>query len=488
MSHRGRLYSAASLLVFLLSSLTSVNAQANDPSTGTLKISVTDVNGASVVGAQVEVSLPGQGAVVAKTDQTGVATVTGLTPGTYTVIVKAKAFRRQTLPDIAVQASQVVPVPLELVFAGEMVNTTVGTTDTGTFVKVMTSASLGPLGMLTNPASSASQMANIDPQLIAASQNFIYPSIIFYIASSPVATVTSDQDTSHARLTETAQKSVTKANQEKDRFPEWLDATFRLIFLDLDGNEIPEACSANSTDRVQVLGQLPQQTIAATQNNSVADVSQAIVDTSGALATFYPGVKDQVSAATSAMNIVFKDLFPPRPVAYQYSYVNGSCEVGWYFRPNKKAGAGTVGAASVLGLQTGVLMLKVPKTVNAIEIKSMTLSAWNKRTSTKNSKLHETDLQTVSILPLPQEEKIDYNGLQNLTIFPALISRDVAKRVLHITDDIEFDKFVTDNKIVSTGKKNAYVTNKSLSQFLAAVAAPATPATGSALGDQSAPE
>lgn len=476
---------ACCTLLASLALTAQVAAQAPTPADG-LTITARDVSGAVVANATITLKGPQHSTATKATGDDGTAQFTHLPTGRYSVEASAQGFdvTRQSHVDVSDDKANAITLELQTRYPATEAMAT--ESSTGEFVKVMTSASLGPMGMLVNPAPSTTQLTAVDPELVAASQNYLYPSIIFYIAATPVASVEDKvnasalsfaRDSRDQQKVAKRRKAIETANQEKNRFPEWLDATFVLTFLDGSNKPLPDACAAESSDRVQVLGQLPQQTVAATENRPIADISQAVVDTSGALATFYPGTKEQVSSATSAMNVAFKDLFPPRPVAYQYSYLDGSCTMGWYFRPNKKAGSGTVGAASILGLQTGVAMLKVSKAVAKIRVESLTISEWNKRPTTDKTKLYKTLKTTVAVLPLPQPTEVDYESLQSLTMFPALISRDRAKKIVHIDDDADFDAFVKDKNIVTTGTKNAYVTNKSLAQFITPVIA--TPAAGS---------
>ncbi len=156
-----------------------------------------------------------------------------------------------------------------------------------------------------------------------------------------------------------------KSAQESDRNPLWLDATFTLVPKDEKGNPLLTACTDGD---VQILGILPQQTTGGTKTQTAADVASGINDAAGALTSFYPGSQDLVTSATKALNVVFGVIFPPKPIAYQYSYMDGNCRFGWYFRPDTSAAAGSGGASSILGLQTGIILLKTKKTIASIGV------------------------------------------------------------------------------------------------------------------------
>jgi hypothetical protein len=331
-----------------------------------------------------------------------------------------------------------------------------GATD---YVRVAVNAVAGPMGYADGPSpTGATQNLNAQQQALNAAQRYNYPSVIFYISASPLVYLPQDGST-----------ATIGSAQETDRNPLWLDATFVLEPLDRAGHQLPNACTDGS---VQVLGLLPQANLSAPKAQVAADVAQGVVDVSGALASFYPGVQGQVAAATKALNVLFQDIFPPRPVAYQYPSMNGNCEVGWFFRPNTTPGAKD-GQASILGIQTGIVLLKTSGDVKQIRLSGQTLSAWSKAPSSTSKSLYVGQSADIGVVKLPDMENVDYDNLTSLSMFPSLISQGRAMKILHIDGSADFVKFAQANKLVGTNATYDYVTNASLAAFLGIGAPPA---------------
>jgi hypothetical protein len=202
------------------------------------------------------------------------------------------------------------------------------------------------------------------------------------------------------------------------------------------------------------------------KNQMGADIATGVNDVAGALASFYPGAQNQVTAATKAMNVVFQDIFPPQPVAYEYSNMNGNCDFGWYFRPNKSNTAGASGPASILGIQTGILLLKTKNNIASIHVNGRSISAWNKPPSSTSKSLFTVSDRLIGAIALPDVSKIDFNNLTTLEMFPSLIKRSDAMQIVHIEKDADFIAFATANKLVGTNATFDYVTSNSLAAFL----------------------
>jgi len=326
------------------------------------------------------------------------------------------------------------------------------------YVTVSENAVAGPMGYVAAPAvSNAAQSQTPQQQALLASQPYNFPSIIFYVSAAPLVNLPSS---------DALQQKQTA--QETDQNPQWLDASFTLSFFDANGRLLPSACNDGS---VQVLGLMPQQTITALKTRTTADVASAVNDAAGALATFYPGTQGEVTAATKAMNVVFQDIFPPRPVAYEYSYMTDNCNFGWYFRQNKSAANPAAGEASILGIQTGIALLKTRKDVASVRVNGRSISLWDKPpTSSSKDRLfitRDADVPFANIV-LPSIDSVDYDNLTSLAMFPALIPRVAAKKILHMENqpDTRFVAFATENKLVGTDAAFSYVTNVSLSAFL----------------------
>lgn len=323
---------------------------------------------------------------------------------------------------------------------------------------VTANAVAGPMGYIeTPPLGNAVQSQTALQQAIIANQDYNFPSIIIYISAVPVVNPPGGPNDL---------KRIKK--QETDQNPIWLDASFTLTFFDKDGQPLPEACKDGSS--VQVLGLLPQQTVAALKNQTISNVSSAANDVAGALSSFYPA-SGVVAASTKALNVLFQDIFPPQPVAYEYSNLIDECNFGWYFRQNRSSTSSASGDASILGIQTGIILLKTRKEIASIKVNGRSLSQWNRPLTPDD---HNSDVlfvndRLVGTVILPSSSNINYDSLVDLSMFPALISKKDAESILRFTSataDTDFITFATTNKLVGTNATYDYVTNASLSAFL----------------------
>jgi hypothetical protein len=486
------------LLVLLLCSagVVSAGAQAIVQEPDSVSGQVVDASGAAVGGASVVVKSKSTGLTYpTQTDTTGhysvvnvpegatsiTVTVPGLAAVKKDVTVKAgRSVKVGTIrlaapaPAMAVapptpmgdpvepELAQAVPPPQNDVTPGpvramppqdEDKNGVYGNAATN-FVTVSANAVAGPMGYVSTPSmGSATQARTAEEQAFAASQKFNYPSIIFYVSAVPLVNVTSSSDPDQIQ-----------AVQETNRNPLWLDASFTLTFFDRNNTLIPSACTDG---RVQVLGLLPQQTVAALKNRTAANVATDITDAAGAIASVYPGASTGATAATSALNVVFQNIFPPQPVAYEYSNMNGNCNFGWYFRPNTSSSGGASGEASILGIQTGIVLLKTSDDIVSIKVNGRSLSAWNKPPTSKSKQLFVAPDREIGTIKLPDLNNINYDDLTApLTMFPSLIAKKVAMQILHIGTDAEFLAFAKANKLVGTDEAFDYVTNGSVSAFM----------------------
>jgi hypothetical protein len=428
---------------------------------------VVDPDGTPIPGASVALTnlVTGQKAT-ASTDGAGAFTFSNPPRGPATILVSAPRFNSSGPINRTVNGAPIVLNPVKLTYSiGPPVGATqheLTSTPAGeSYVTVSSNAVAGPMGYAATPSLDGATQSpqSAQQQAFIAGQQFNYPSIIFYVSAAPLV-----------NLPNTNATSMIEASQETDRNPLWLDASFTLSFYDRDGNPLAGACSDGS---VQVLGLMPQQTVAALKNQTIADVASAANDVAGALATFYPGTSSEVGAATKAMNIVFQDIFPPKPVAYEYSDMTDNCDFGWYFRPNTTA-TGSGGQASILGIQTGIALLKTAKSIASIKVNGRSLSAWNNsptadkdKEKDKKNKLFLVDDRPIGIISLPSTDNIDYDNITSLVMFPALIPKAQAMKILHIDKDADFVAFATANKLVGTNNTTFdYITNSSLENFL----------------------
>jgi len=479
---------AARFLVFLLlgtAGAASSMAQAV-AATGSISGMVSDETGAAIPGAKVVLINNSTGQVFStNTDASGQYKILNFPLGAATIKISSQGFAVfQNTVNVSVSQSvtqnavlsvnsaleslsaAAVAVPVEAVAPPTKAVTPPGKPDSksptvqGDYVIVSANAVAGPMGYVATPSlGSAVQSQSAQQQALASSQGYNFPSIIFYISAVPLVNLPSIS--SGDSMIQDEDKKIQK--EETDLNPLWLDASFTLTFFDKDGKSIDGACRDGS---VQILGLLPQQTVTAMKNQMGADIATGVNDVAGALASFYPGTQNEVTAATKAMNVVFQDIFPPQPVAYEYSNMNGNCDFGWYFRPNKSSTAGASGPASILGIQTGILLLKTKNNIASINVNGRSISAWNKPPKSSSKSLFTVSDRLIGTITLPDVSKIDFNNLTTLAMFPSLIKKSDAMQIVHIEKDADFIAFATANKLVGTNATFDYVTNSSLAAFL----------------------
>jgi len=109
------------LLGLCLIAACASNALAQPAATATLRVTAVDPSNAVIVGAVVtvtgaEAATRGQPVPPAQTTETGIATLTGLTPGRYTVLAEFPGFETRTLPDVRIRSGEnkqvaVLPLP-----------------------------------------------------------------------------------------------------------------------------------------------------------------------------------------------------------------------------------------------------------------------------------------------------------------------------------------------------------------------------------------
>jgi Carboxypeptidase regulatory-like domain len=455
--------------------------------TVTISGSVTDASGAAIAKAKVIATNTATGqAFPAKSYKDGSYTTPGLPFGSYMVVITAPGFQGYVDKDVTVSSGSALtlnarlerPQPVgaiapQALMAPQAIAQAIAPAPASNpqvitspdpknpgqpanFVRVTINGVLGPMGYVETPSlSAASQVSGVNAQAVLASQNFNFPSIVLYISAAPLVYAP-------ARVTQPNELNKLQSAQETNRNPQWLDSDFQLTPLDENGQPLSQACTNGD---IQILGLLPQQTLGGAKNQTVADVASGVSDVAGALASSYPGVGSQVASATKAVSVLFQDIFPPQPIAYQYSNMNGNCEFGWFFRPNTSTNVAD-GPASILGIQTGIILLKTKKNIKSISVSGQTLSQWSGRPSIYGDKLYLSDLVTLPTFTLPDAKDIDYNLVTDLKAFPALISKSQAEKILHITDDQTFTEFAKTNRLVATTASYDYVTNASLSAAL----------------------
>ncbi|MGA3047943.1 MAG: carboxypeptidase regulatory-like domain-containing protein [Terracidiphilus sp.] len=437
---------------------------------GNISGQVIDENGKPVKGAKIVVTGAALTNILsAKTDSSGHYAIPGIAPGPASVTVTAHGFPSQPAVPVTVIHSQTVTLNISLSKnpSPSTPHPDPSTKPAGDFVTVSTNAVAGPMGYVITPSlTSAVQSETTQQQAFDAIQKFNYPSIVFYISSAPLVYLSADKK---------GQISEDQAKQETDREPLWLDASFTLKFYEKDNNggEVAiddSACKDGST--IQIIGMLPQQTTSALKNSTAANVTTAVNSVAGALTSLLPQ-GSQVSAATNALNVLFQNIFPPQPIAFQYSNITDNCNFGWFFRPNDIAGS-TVGQASILGLQTGIVMLKTKKKITKIEVTGRSLSAWNKPPTASSNSLFNLPDAKIATITLPSKAEIDFSNLASLSSFPLLIPKCEAEKILQMdpetTCDDKWTAFACASKLVGTTLSYDFVTNASLNAFLGGTA------------------
>src|SRR5260221_2319471 len=99
------------LLALFLIAASASRAFAQPAATATLRVTVVDPSNAIIVGATVtvtgaETAMRAQAAPVEKTADSGIATVTGLAPGRYTILAEFPGFEARTLTDVRLRGGE----------------------------------------------------------------------------------------------------------------------------------------------------------------------------------------------------------------------------------------------------------------------------------------------------------------------------------------------------------------------------------------------
>jgi hypothetical protein len=99
------------LLALCLTAACASHAFAQPAATATLRVTVVDPSNAVIVGATVtltgaEAATRAESAPAAKTADTGVATLTGLAPGRYTILAEFPGFETRTMPEVRIRSGE----------------------------------------------------------------------------------------------------------------------------------------------------------------------------------------------------------------------------------------------------------------------------------------------------------------------------------------------------------------------------------------------
>lgn len=283
-------------------------------------------------------------------------------------------------------------------------------------VTVSLTGSLGSMGYaLAMPSTTAAVSDTNTAEGVNEKYNF--PSVYLYISASPNLYPDPKQENQNAEI-----KSV--KNESIDL--KWMRAEFTIVPLDKDGNPLPDSLPKGEVPYVQILGLSPSATLAASKTPLANTVATAGNQLMTAAAPFFPGVGDVAEAATSSLQVLFSNLFPPKADAYQYAWIDGQREFGWYFKQDVNAGT----PVSVLGLQTGLVLLRTSKKVKSITIQGKVISQWTDRPLEKQKSDYLLTTKDVKV-PIPETS---YDALQDLNPFPLLIPDRTVKKILLIDE------------------------------------------------------
>lgn len=358
---------------------------------------------------------------------------------------------------------------------------------TNTYVSVSLQANLGPFGCAYAPPDSA-QMVGVKEAERNVNQTYRFPSIYFNISAAPVMVPIIKDDESPDNISQV---------MFEDRDVEWMDVSIELEpILAAPRNAIGEnSVGAPKVDKkdwskyVQILEMLPNDTQAAVKDRLPTKIANVAGEFGSAIVPFVPSfAQSRMTGATTALGVLFRNIFPPKVVAYRYAYIESPFRFGWYFRQNKDRADG----ASLLGLHKGVALLRVSSEVRQVKVHYSILSKWNKSPNAASDRYNLTKDEAIALdLPTLAEPEIDYHGLQSLNGFPVLIPREQALKILHLDinkpdDRKEWDELIGGaNPTLRTINKGAYVTRASMEMFLSmpptvtdpSTAAPASPQT-----------
>jgi len=274
-----------------------------------------------------------------------------------------------------------------------------------------------------------------------------YPSLYFDVSASPLLVpLFKSVGQANEESTEKARKEIVKKYEEiinkvinKDREMEWMDIAIQLFPTCKKDNGTPDNdnddtfVNCDDDNSVRLIEILPNGTKSGVKDSTQTQIASAISELATLSLPFYAtssfGVKSE--AASKGLTVLFRNLFPPKVVTYQHTYIDNERRFGWNFKQNKSKPE----EASIIGLHRGVVILQVKPDVVKIGVRITSLSEWNKEVKGK-SKINIWRGQKCIELPSPPSTpETDYNELGNLDTFPFLISLEATCKILHIEKD-----------------------------------------------------
>jgi len=293
---------------------------------------------------------------------------------------------------------------------------------------------LGPLGYV--PAHYDSMGLN-SAGLGGGSLGSVFPSIYFYISADPVdlgdEEILKELKADPTKDDPAPREVTSDGSFFKDRQLEWMSVHIELTAKARENETVPDKDPCRGLQILEIApnstvseprGSIPQATA-----NTISEVVTSLAPASipnGALAR----------GASQGLAVLYNNLTRPRPVAYQYAEMENSCHFGWYFQKS--------GDVSLLGLQTGLVLLRAPKEVGSITVTGHIISRWKGKNLTTDDLTKSdpeyklvTRTQTATLqIPPSDDESPDYGVLHDLSNFPMLIPVAQVATILHTTPQV----------------------------------------------------
>ena len=339
------------------------------------------------------------------------------------------------------------------------------------YISLSMTAVMGPLGYVPENGKGGSW------SITTNTAGSIFPSIYFFISASPLNLDLIDKQAFGSGSNGGPVRLDDKKYQElfADRTLDWMS-----VHIELDPQIDPKLASTDQSVKgspckgLQILEILPNSTV----SEPHIGISQAAANTVAEVVTsFAPAVAPNgalTQGAGQGLAVLFDNLMRPKSVAYQYAEMENSCHFGWYFKGDEHQ-------VSLLGLQSGVVLLRAPASVSSIKVTGYIVSKWSGAAPTADRAAGRKLLAQVQSvdLPLPPESElgqVDLEHLQDLTPLPMIIPIKAVATFLHANpDDVkqlgisEEDKTgncVTPGKSLTFTPGCGYVTKGSLQKYL----------------------
>jgi hypothetical protein len=290
--------------------------------------------------------------------------------------------------------------------------------DQKAYVHLSLNAVMGPLGYV--PVSVATSKT-VAPSPVSSSGNSVFPSIYFSISASPV-----DLDLEESKQILPKEDGTIHLIKSADdvfeaREPDWIEVHFELQAIPKDKTTLAKGNSG--CDGLQVLGLLPNSTISEAHQTTPQLAANSVAEVVTAFAPASLPFKGMAQSSSQALAILFNNLMKPKPVAYQYAEMENSCHFGWYFQKS--------GNVSLLGLQSGVVLLRADENVSSIKVTGRAVSKWVGKGENKGGSLIASKQTFTLEVPESGEQAVNFDTLQDLSNFPIVIPIEDVAKILH---------------------------------------------------------